>query len=64
VTQPIAAGSSQAASKVTTDPNARSFGLGRFNTEEEVDYVIDEVTRQVKRLRSLDSLAELASAGR
>jgi cysteine desulfurase len=28
------------------------FGLGRFNTEEEVDYVIDRVITTVKRLRS------------
>ena len=30
------------------------FGLGRFNTEEEVDYVIDEVVRGVNYLRSLN----------
>ena len=28
------------------------FGLGRFNTEEEVDYVMDRVITTVKRLRS------------
>ncbi len=29
------------------------FGLGRFNTEEEVDYAIDRVVAEVKRLRAL-----------
>jgi cysteine desulfurase len=33
------------------------FGLGRYNTEEEVDYTIDEVARQVARLRSLNPAA-------
>lgn len=32
------------------------FGLGRFTTEEEVDYVIEEVIRNVRHLRSLDPL--------
>jgi cysteine desulfurase len=32
------------------------FGLGRFNTEEEVDYVIEEVVRHVKHLRSLNPM--------
>jgi cysteine desulfurase len=36
------------------------FGLGRFNTEEEVDYVIEEVARQVTRLRSLSPMHELS----
>lgn len=30
------------------------FGLGRFNTMEEVEYTIEEVTRVVKRLRSIN----------
>ncbi len=32
------------------------FGLGRFTTEEEVDYAVGEVIRQVNRLRELDPL--------
>lgn len=37
------------------------FGLGRFNTEEEVDYVIDEVVRTVERLRAINPMYELAN---
>jgi cysteine desulfurase len=36
------------------------FGLGRFNTEEEVDYVMDSVVGTVNRLRALSPLYELA----
>jgi len=39
------------------------FGLGRFNTEEEVDFVIDLVVRQVRRLRDLSPLYEMAQQG-
>jgi cysteine desulfurase len=34
------------------------FGLGRFTTEEEIDYVIEAVCRQVERLRALNPLYE------
>jgi cysteine desulfurase len=40
------------------------FGLGRFNTEEEVDYVIDAVVQTVNHLRSLSPLYELAREGK
>jgi cysteine desulfurase len=36
------------------------FGLGRFNTEEEVDYVAGRVVETVKRLRELSPLYESA----
>lgn len=36
------------------------FGLGRFNTEEEVDFVVAEVVREVERLRSLNPVYEMA----
>jgi cysteine desulfurase len=39
------------------------FGLGRFTTEEEVDYVADAVVRAVGHLRSLSPLYELARHG-
>jgi cysteine desulfurase len=39
------------------------FGLGRFNTEEEVDYVIDEVVRTVQRLREISPMYEMARRG-
>ncbi len=37
------------------------FGLGRFNTEQEVDEVIREVVRAVRYLRALNPLHALAS---
>jgi cysteine desulfurase len=39
------------------------FGLGRFNTEEEVDYVADLVIDKVKRLRDMSPLYEMAREG-
>jgi len=36
------------------------FGLGRFNTEEEVDYTIERVTQEVKRLRATSPLYNMA----
>jgi cysteine desulfurase len=39
------------------------FGLGRFNTEEEVDYVVDLVVKSVERLRSLSPLWEMHQDG-
>ena len=39
------------------------FGLGRFNTEEEVDYVAGRVTEVVRRLRDLSPLYEMAKEG-
>src|SRR4029078_321187 len=42
---------------------ATRFGLGRFNPEEEVDYVVDRVVHEVKRLRDLSPLYEMAKEG-
>ncbi|MCC6590332.1 MAG: IscS subfamily cysteine desulfurase [Bryobacterales bacterium] len=39
------------------------FGLGRFNTEEEVDYVADKVISVVKKLRELSPLYEMVKEG-
>jgi len=39
------------------------FGLGRFNTEAEVDYVIELVTKSVERLRTLSPLWEMHQDG-
>jgi cysteine desulfurase len=39
------------------------FGLGRFNTQEEVDYVADRVVDVVVRLRELSPLYEMAKEG-
>jgi cysteine desulfurase len=39
------------------------FGLGRFNTEEEVDYVADLVTEKVKHLRDMSPLWEMHKEG-
>jgi cysteine desulfurase len=39
------------------------FGIGRFNTEAEVDYVIDLVVTSVERLRALSPLWEMHQDG-
>src|SRR5438552_13063801 len=39
------------------------FGLGRFNTQEEVDYVIDKMVTVVNKLRELSPLYEMAKEG-
>ncbi len=39
------------------------FGLGRFNTEEEVDYAIKRVVETVNRLREMSPLYEMARSG-
>ena len=39
------------------------FGLGRFNTGEEVDYVVGRVAEVVRRLRDMSPLYEMAKDG-
>src|SRR6266849_617041 len=39
------------------------FGLGRFTTEEEVDYVIEKMVQVVTKLRELSPLYEMAKEG-
>jgi cysteine desulfurase len=39
------------------------FGIGRFNTEEEIDYVIDLTVKSVERLRELSPLWEMHQEG-
>lgn len=39
------------------------FGIGRFTTEEEIDYVAEKVVAAVKRLREMSPLYEMALEG-
>jgi len=39
------------------------FGIGRFNTDEEIDYVIELVARKVDKLRELSPLYEMVKDG-
>jgi cysteine desulfurase len=39
------------------------FGLGRFTTEEEVDYAAESIIRIVMKLRELSPLYELVKEG-
>ncbi|MGN6108615.1 MAG: IscS subfamily cysteine desulfurase [Kofleriaceae bacterium] len=39
------------------------FGIGRFNTEAEIDYVVELVVKSVERLRSLSPLWEMHQDG-
>jgi cysteine desulfurase len=39
------------------------FGIGRFTTEEEIDFTIETLKREVARLRELSPLWEMAQEG-
>ncbi len=39
------------------------FGIGRFTTQEEIDFTVDRVVREVKRLRELSPLYEMVKEG-
>jgi len=39
------------------------FGLGRFTTQEEIDFTADQVIKTVKRLREMSPLYEMAKEG-
>jgi cysteine desulfurase len=75
---PIAVSSGSACTSATLEPSyvlkalgvgedlahtSIRFGLGRFNTEEDVDYVLDRVVTEVRRLRDLSPLYEMAKEG-
>jgi cysteine desulfurase len=75
---PIAVSSGSACTSATLEPSyvlkalgvgdelahtSIRFGLGRFNTAEEVDYVVDRVVHEVRRLRDLSPLYEMAKEG-
>ena len=75
---PIAVSSGSACTSATLEPSyilkalgvgddlahtSIRFGLGRFNTEDEVDYVVDRVVSEVRRLRDLSPLYEMAKEG-
>jgi cysteine desulfurase len=39
------------------------FGIGRFNTEDEIDYVAQRVISEVRRLRDMSPLWEMVEQG-
>lgn len=43
--------------------NLRRIGIGRFTTEEEVDYTVDRMVKEVTRLREMSPLWEMFQDG-
>jgi cysteine desulfurase len=39
------------------------FGIGRFTTEQEIDYAVEQVVAAVRRLREMSPLWEMAEEG-
>ncbi len=75
---PIAVSSGSACTSATLEPSyvlkalgvgedlahtSIRFGLGRFNTTEDVDYVVERTVAEVQRLRDLSPLYEMAKEG-
>src|SRR3989441_1325338 len=75
---PIAVSSGSACTSATLEPSyvlkalgvgdelahtSIRFGLGRFNTDEEIDYVAERIVAEVRRLRELSPLYEMAKEG-
>jgi cysteine desulfurase len=39
------------------------FGIGRFTTEEEIDYAVEVITRSINKLREMSPLWEMVQQG-
>ena len=39
------------------------FGFGRFTTEEEIDFALEKIVKEVKRLRAMSPLWEMSREG-
>ena len=39
------------------------FGIGRFTTEEEIDYAVEVISRSINKLREMSPLWEMVQQG-